>query len=139
MNQSLFPVLFSQFAVVHPYQGNAAAGPGYAGQSIGHGKEQSEKGSKPEPQGKILGPAGYTDKQAGQYVPGGCRGLNRIASLNRSGFPTETIEKCQGQEVTVRGISSTNGTGPFSGSHGEHQSVRPARRNPQSINKVVHT
>ena len=97
---ALFAVLTVTFPGIHSA---TASGPGQ------QEKEQPKK-QKAKPSEKTSSMSGCVDQQEGRYVLVDDHGLARIANLEADGFPTEGFAKYVGHKVTVRGISSTNGT-----------------------------
>jgi hypothetical protein len=55
--------------------------------------------------------SGCVDQQDGQYVLINAESRSPIANLEADGFPAESFAKHVGQRVTVRGTTSTGGTG----------------------------
>jgi hypothetical protein len=56
---------------------------------------------------------GCVDQKEGHYILVDDRNLNPVADLEADGFPTEGFAKHVGHKVTVRGISSSDGTRPI--------------------------
>ena len=75
-------------------------------------KDQSKKQPAKQEQ-KTVSMTGCVDEQEGRYVLVDDRSLARIADLEADGFPTEGFAKHMGHKVTVRGMSTTNGTHPL--------------------------
>jgi hypothetical protein len=73
--------------------------------------QQSAKQKKAPAKTSGASLSGCVDQQDGQYVLINEESRSPIASLEAEGFPTEGFAKHVGQRVTVRGTSSTGGTG----------------------------
>jgi len=77
----------------------------------GQAKQKQEPPAR-EQKAKTDSLTGCIDEQEGRYVLVDNRTLSAIAALEADGFPTEGFAKHMGHKVTVRGISSPDGTLP---------------------------
>src|SRR5690349_19743048 len=74
---------------------------------------EAKQPAKQEQKDKSASMTGCVDEQEGRYVLVDDHSLARIADLEADGFPNEGFAKHMGHKVTVRGISTTNGTRPL--------------------------
>lgn len=77
----------------------------------------SQAGKKPDAPAKAQKTkseslTGCVDEQEGRYVLVDARTMSPVAALEADGFPTEGFAKHVGHKVTVRGISSLDGSLP---------------------------
>jgi hypothetical protein len=99
--QRMVPVLFTVLAVTL-----------CTASSPTQSKDQSQKQPAKQEQ-KTTSMTGCVDEQEGHYVLVDDRSLARIADLEADGFPNEGFAKHMGHKVTVRGMSTANGTRPL--------------------------
>jgi len=74
-------------------------------------QKKGKDGKKTATSGASL--TGCVDQKEGHYVLVDDRNLNPVADLEADGFPTEGFAKHVGHKVTIRGISSSDGTRPI--------------------------